>query len=74
MVYPYWTKDDSLRKKLIDNRVFVATYWPKVMEWCKVDDWEYTLTTSLIPLPVDHRLGTYSLSKIVEISKLGKSR
>lgn len=74
MVYPYLTDDADLRNRLIENKVFVAKYWPNVLEWRKVDDWEYTLTTSLIPLPVDQRLGAYSLSKIVEISKLCKSR
>ena len=34
MVYPYWTNDDLLREKMIDNRIFVAPYWPNVGNWC----------------------------------------
>lgn len=55
MVYPYWTDDASLRQKLIENKVFVATYWPNVKEWTKNGMLEYDLAEKLIPLPVDQR-------------------
>lgn len=57
MVYPYWTDDASLRQKLIENKVFVATYWPNVKEWTKDGMLEYELAEKLMPLPVDQRYG-----------------
>lgn len=57
MVYPYWTDDASLRQKLIENKVFVATYWPNVKEWTKDGMLEYELAEKLIPIPVDQRYG-----------------
>lgn len=67
MVYPYYTKDIGLRKKLIDNQVFVATYWPNVQEWCKAGDLEYELCKNIIPLPIDQRYGEEDMKRIIEI-------
>ena len=33
MVYPFLTKKVDLKGKLIQNKIFVATYWPNVLEW-----------------------------------------
>lgn len=55
MVYPFMTNDGSLRAQLIENKVFVARYWPNVLEWCSNDDIEYRLATGIIPLPIDQR-------------------
>ena len=53
MVYPYLSDDDSLRQRLVDNRIYVATYWPNV-----IDDTlscEFILKSKLLPLPIDQR-------------------
>jgi len=56
MAYPFLKKsNDKLRLKLIKNKIFVATYWPNVLEWTKEDSWENYLTENLIPLPIDQR-------------------
>ena len=67
MVYPYMTDDESLRQRLIDNKVFVATYWPNVCEWCECDTREFQLTRTIIPLPIDQR---YTKEELIEIFKL----
>lgn len=68
MVYPFIGRIDvDLRSKLIANKIFVARYWPNVTDWAKPDDLEYTLTTRLIPLPIDQR---YNIQDIERISKL----
>ena len=69
MAYPYWTNDDSLRKKLIDNRTYVATYWPNVLEWCGENDIEYKLTKYMLPLPCDQRYGNEDVERIFKIIK-----
>lgn len=55
MVYPYMTKNEGLRDWLIKNRVFVACYWPNVMEWTKSDSTEFKLAKDILPMPIDQR-------------------
>ncbi len=67
MVYPFMTTDPGLRQRLIDNKVYVATYWPNVKEWGGHDTLEYTLSCNLLPLPVDHRYGTEDMKRILQL-------
>jgi hypothetical protein len=67
MVYPYWTDDVNLRQKLIDNRVYVAKYWPNVLKWCQPTDLEYQLTNQIIPLPIDQRYGQAEMDYILRL-------
>lgn len=69
MVYPFLTDDESLRGRLIQNKIFVARYWPNVLAWCGVDDSEYKLATQIIPLPIDQRYGVLEMEEIVKIIK-----
>lgn len=64
MVYPYYTADTELRKRLISNQVFVATYWPNVLEWCKEGEIEYDLCKNIIPIPIDQRYGKEDMRRI----------
>lgn len=67
MAYPYLTTDASLRQRLIDNKVFVATYWPNVKEWASKDTVEYELAERLIPLPIDQRYTQVEMKEILRI-------
>jgi hypothetical protein len=67
MVYPYLTDDLSLRQRLIDNNVFVATYWPNVREWAPEGALERKLMDRLIPIPCDQRYGEKEMSNIVSL-------
>lgn len=67
MIYPFYTDYPDLRKKLTENRVYVATYWPNVFEWCERDCLEYKLSGHLLPLPVDQRYGKEDMQYIAEI-------
>ena len=69
MVYPFMTDDDSLRERLIQNKIFVARYWPNVLEWCKEEDLEYKLVYQIIPLPIDQRYDRDDMKRILEIIK-----
>ena len=70
MVYPYLGSFNGLREILIDNKIFVARYWPNVMEWARPDDIDYLLAYQMQPLPIDQRYGKeemcYIISKILE--------
>lgn len=67
MVYPFYTESIDLRKKLIENKVYVATYWPNVFEWCSEETVEYKLARYLLPLPVDQRYGKGEMKYMAEI-------
>lgn len=66
MVYPFWTKDLKLKKKLIKNKIYCATYWPNVLDWCKVDSLEVQLSKEIIHLPIDHRYDLNDMSNILK--------
>lgn len=56
MVYPYFIEDGEQKKKeLIQNRIYVATYWPNVMEWCE-SGLDLDLARNVIPLPLNYKL------------------
>lgn len=68
MVYPYMTGDEvEHRNKLIENKIFVARYWPNVFEWCKESDMEYKFAKYLLPLPCDQRYGEEDMERINEL-------
>jgi len=69
MVYPFVTDDESLRGRLIQNKVFVARYWPNVLEWCGEEELESKLARHIIPLPIDQRYGEKDMERIIEVIK-----
>ena len=69
MVYPYLVPVEGLREKLIENRIFVARYWPNVMDWTKPEDIDYLLAYQMQPLPIDQRYGVDDMNSIISIIK-----
>lgn len=69
MVYTYMVPVKRLREKLIENKIFVARYWPNVLEWTDRNYEEEELATLLIPLPVDQRYGIDDMERIIDIIK-----
>lgn len=67
LIYPFYAEDPSLRQKLIAEKIFVAQYWPNVLEWCKPEDTEYELTTHIIAIPIDQRYGEKEMGRIITI-------
>lgn len=71
MVYPYiGPANADLRMKLIQNKVFVARYWPNVLNWAKPNDLEYTLAERLVAIPIDQRYGIKDINRIIEVFKI----
>lgn len=52
MFYPYLTQDKTLRKRLVENRIFVPTLWPNMEEWCENDSFDLQLMQLLLLLPI----------------------
>ena len=69
MVYPFYTNDVTLRSRLINSNIFVAQYWPNVLQWCAPSDYEYALYHYVIPIPIDQRYGKEDMERIVRIIK-----
>ena len=69
MVYPYFAEENGLRERLIDNKVFVARYWPNVLEWTPNGILESKLTMQVQHLPVDQRYGRNEMNRIINIIK-----
>lgn len=67
LCYPYFTSNQNLREKLIENKIFVATYWPNVFDWASEDDVEYKLAKSVIPLPIDQRYNISDMRIILKV-------
>lgn len=67
MIYPFLVEYDSLRDKLIQNRVFVAKYWEEVNERVAVGSIEWDMANKMVPLPVDQR---YSIEDMKVITKI----
>ena len=62
MVYPYITDNPQLRSKLINGKIYVASYWPGVCE-CG------NLRERILPLPIDQRYDEEDMKRIVEAVK-----
>lgn len=65
MVYPYLTRDSMLRQKLIRDNIFIATYWPNVLNWSNRGETEYKLAKGILPLPIDQRYGIKEMVRIL---------
>ena len=67
MVFPFLVPVKGLREKLIENKIFVARYWPNVLDWASKKDIDYLLAYQMQPLPIDQRYRTEEMKKIIEI-------
>ncbi|PST83246.1 hypothetical protein C7T94_11680 [Pedobacter yulinensis] len=69
MVYPFSHPSTSLREKLLEKRIYTATYWPNVFSWTTKKMYEYYLASHLIPLPIDHRYTHLDMKRIINVLK-----
>ena len=62
MVYPYITNNSRLRSLLIQEKIYVASYWPGVSNCGDLQE-------RILPLPIDQRYDEKDMEKIVEVVK-----
>lgn len=68
MIYPYIGKADvDYRSRLIQNKVYVARYWPNVLKCAESDSLEYCLAEKLVAIPIDHRYNKEDIDRIVNL-------
>jgi hypothetical protein len=69
LTYPLLYKDKRLKEYLIKHKVYIATYWPNVINNNDVNTQEYKFAQNLIHIPIDQR---YSINEMKRITKLIK--
>ena len=67
LVYPFLSNRTNLKKYLIDQNIFIATYWPSVLQSTDVNSFEHCLADQVVCLPVDQRYGKCEMDKILDI-------
>lgn len=65
--YPLYVKNGyELRKKLQQEKIYIPTLWPNVLEERCCSSLEYSYANDILPLPVDQRYGIEDMEYIVE--------
>lgn len=67
--YPYLTSNINLRKKLLDNNIYISRYWKHILTNKLANSFEYDLAEYLIPLPIDQRYTEKDMIKLGELVK-----
>lgn len=67
MVYPYLINDETIRERLIQNKIYIANYWPNIEKLHPINNYEKYLQKFLFPLPVDQRYNEKDMKTIVEV-------
>ena len=66
-IYPFLSLDKTKRKKLLENKIYTAKYWPNVLNLVNKDTLEYKFSEDLICLPIDQRYSSKEMQKIINI-------
>lgn len=74
MVYPYWTDDNTLRKRLLEQRIYTATYWDEARSRPSSTQLEGSLVEQLVPLPIDQRYNLNDMRLILQVIDGGRRR
>lgn len=66
-MYPLLVRDGAeIRKKLQEEKIYIPTLWPNVMDSLKQGEIEYILAENILPLPCDQRYGTIEMDYLVK--------
>lgn len=65
MAYPFLCSRDGVKESLINNKIYVATYWPNVFNWTNENFIEYELAKLILPLPIDQRYNLEDMNNII---------
>lgn len=64
--YPLLVKNGSeIRRKLIEQKIYVPTLWPNVMEALPPESLEYYMASNILPLPCDQRYSEEDMNRII---------
>lgn len=67
LCYPLLVENGlAIKKKLIEQKIYIPTYWPNVLSWVDSKSFEYNLSENLLCLPVDQRYGENEMVKMIK--------
>lgn len=68
--YPLMLENGAeFRRKLIENKIFVPTLWPNVLDEAEKGSLEYKLAADVLPLPCDQRYSKEDMDVIISFFK-----
>lgn len=74
LFYPYFSKKaEEIKANLINNKIFIATYWTDATNRMKQESINRFIK-SMLPLPIDHRYGKREMEHIASIVKKTNDR
>lgn len=69
LVYPLLISKKGIKAKLIENKIFIPTYWPNVFKWTTEKTFEYQLAKHALYLPIDQRYDLNDMAYIIDVLK-----
>jgi hypothetical protein len=72
LCYPLMLNKSNVAKikaTLIQNKIYVPTYWPEVLMRVETQSFEYRLVNDCLALPCDHRYGSNEMHHIIKCLK-----
>ncbi len=69
MYYPFLNINKCLRKKLVDNKVYIPCCWKEMDKRCLSNSYELYLQGNLLPLIIDQRYDLEDMKRMVSIIK-----
>ena len=67
-MYPLMVENGvELRKKLLDEKIYIPILWPTVFDVAAPDDTEYKMAENILPLPIDQRYGPEDMFRMIEV-------
>jgi hypothetical protein len=66
MIYPFMNQTNNLKEKLIEKKIYVATYWNDAKSRVDINSFENKLANFLLPLPIDQRYNLDDMKFIVK--------
>lgn len=65
--YPFYVKNGiEIRKIMSQNKIYIPTLWPNVLNNVSKDNIEYEYVVNILPLPCDQRYGLEDMKYIVD--------
>ena len=71
-MYPLYLENGAaVRKRLLEKKIYIPTFWPSVFEITEPEDPEYQMVQNILPLPIDQRYGLEDMEYIAcEVEKM----
>lgn len=70
-MYPLLVDDAvGIRARLAEEKVFIPTLWPNVLEERDPGSWAFRYSKDILPLPIDQRYGAMDMERLAkEVSR-----